>query len=244
VTVSPIDDLRRRRRIRRIALIVAAPLLVLLLAFGAKVVSMYAFAYSAAASHVAGDGPGTVQSSRGLEWVNLFETYKAPYNLGVGLATSGDLAGARTAFEQALPLAPGLEQCAVRVNLAIVIERQGDAAEADGDRDTAMGLWQEALIVMEDAPEGCRTPEADEVSPDPEQNMEDTVDEEIRRLLEKLQDPTGGEPPPDQEPEENETPDQSDLENLQDQLDQGAEERDDYGSGGYEPGSSGTDRPW
>lgn len=234
--VTPRRD--RRRLVRRIAVIAGIVLLVPLVAFGAKVLSMYAFAYSATAAYVAGDYPGTVQAARGQEPVNVFEPYKAPYNVGVGLAASGDLAGARAAFETALPLAPALEQCAVRVNLAIVIERTGDAALADGDRAAAVAAWEEALLVMQEAPEGCRTPEADEVSPDPDQNMEDTVDEEIRRLREKLQEPQGGTPPEEQEPQ----PDPSDLEDIQDQLDQGAEEREDYESDdGF---SGGTDRPW
>jgi hypothetical protein len=239
--VPPRGD--RRRAVRRIALIAGVVLALPTVAFGAKVLSMYAFAYSATASYVEGDYPGTVQSARGQEPVNVFEPYKAPYNLGVGLAASGDLAGARAAFESALQLAPGLEQCAVRVNLAIVIERTGDAELADGDRTAAVAAWEEALQVMEGAPEGCRSPAADDVSPDPTQNMEDTVDEEIRRLLEKLQDPTGGTPPP-QDPEATETPEPSELEDLQDQLDQGAEEREEYESGDDPGGSSGTDRPW
>jgi hypothetical protein len=229
-----------RRRVRRTALIAAAVLLLPVLAFGGKVLSMYAFAYSASAAYVAGDFPGTVQAAHGQEPVNVFESYKAPYNVGVGLAASGDLAGARASFEVALELAPALEQCAVRVNLAIVIERTGDAALVDGDRAVAVAAWEEALLVMQEAPAGCRTPEADEVSPDPDQNMADTVDEEVRRLLEKLRDPTGVTPPP----EEPDTPDTSDLDDLQEQLDQGAEEREEYESGGDDGETSGTDRPW
>lgn len=241
-TPTPGPD--RRRRVRRIALIAAAVLLLPVLAFGGKVLSMYAFAYSASAAYVAGDFPGTVQAAHGQEPVNVFESYKAPYNVGVGLAASGDLAGARASFEDALELAPALEQCAVRVNLAIVIERTGDAALVVGDRAAAVAAWKEALLVMREAPAGCRTPEADEVSPDPDQNMADTVDEEVRRLLEKLRDPTGGTTPPPQDPEDPETPDASDLEDLQEQLDQGAEEREEYESGGDDGGTSGTDRPW
>lgn len=226
---------------RRLLLLLATPVLVLAVAFGAKVLSMYAFAYAAAAAYVDGDYAGTAQAARRLDPFNVFEPYKAPYNRGVGLAAAGDLDPARAAFEEALALAPGLEQCAVRVNLAIVIERMGDAAQADGDRPTAVGFWEEALAVMQEAPEGCRTPAADPVSPDPEQNMEDTVDEEIRRLLEKLQEPNEP-PPPPQDPEQDEA-EQPDLEDIQDQLDQGTEERDEYLEGD-QGGSSGTDRPW
>lgn len=226
---------------RRLLLLLATPVLVLAVAFGAKVLSMYAFAYAAAAAYVDGDYTGTVQAARWLDPFNVFEPYKAPYNRGVGLAAAGDLDPARAAFEEALPLAPGLEQCAVRVNLAIVIERMGDAAQADDDRPTAVAFWEEALAVMQESPEGCRTPAADPVSPDPEQNMEDTVDEEIRRLLEKLQEPNEP-PPPPQDPEQDEA-EQPDLEDIQNQLDQGAEERDEYLEGD-QGGSSGTDRPW
>ena len=237
---------RRRRLARRVAAIVATPILIFILLVGVKVLSMYAFAYQSAASYAAGNYAGTVQAARGQQFLNFFEPYKAPFNVGVGLTGSGDLAGARAAFEEALGLARGLEQCAVRVNLAIVIERIGDAAAAEGDRTAARASWQEALLVLQESPDGCHTPEADDVSPDPNQSMPDTVTEEERRLREKLEEQTQQpqEPEETEEPEEQPTPDEEQLENIQEQLEEGIDERDEYLDGEDEGYGSGTDRPW
>jgi hypothetical protein len=236
---------RRRRTARRVIVIALIPVLAASLLLAVKLLSMYAFAYRSAATYAAGDYAGTVQAARGQEPFNLFEPYKAPFNVGVGLADAGDLPGARAAFEQALALAQGLEQCAVRVNLAIVIERTGDLALAEGDPEAARAAWQEALLVMLDSPDGCRTPEADEVSPDPDQNMEDTMDEEERRLREKLEEGGADGSTPPEQPEDPEEPlDESQVESIEEQLQQGIDERDDYLDGEDGNGGSGTDRPW
>ena len=236
---------RRRRLVRRIAVIVATPILVFILLLGVKVLSMYAFAYQSAAAYAAGDYAGTVQAARGQQFLNFFEPYKAPFNVGVGLTGSGDLTGARASFEEALGLARGLEQCAVRVNLAIVIERIGDAAAAEGDRATARAAWEEALLVLQESPDGCLTPEADAVSPDPNQSMPDTVTEEERRLREKLEEQSQQpqDPEDSEEPEQPETLDEEQLENIQEQLEEGIDERDEF-LDGDEGSGSGTDRPW
>ena len=237
---------RRRILVRRVAFIATVPLLVFALLFSVKVLSMYAFAYQAGAAYAAGNYGGTVDAARWQQPLNLFEPYKAPFNVGVGLADGGDLDGARASFEEALGLASGLEQCAVRVNLSIVIERLGDAALEGGDRAEARALWQEALLVLAELPEGCRTSEADETSPDPDQSMPDTVTEEERRLREKLQEDGDGSTPPD-EPEEQEPSeplDENELESIQEQLEQGIDERDEYLDGEQGDGGSGTDRPW
>src|SRR5690606_15290359 len=128
---------RTRRRVRRILLVVSAPFLLLALALCGKLLSMYAFAHQSAAAYAAGDVAGTTQAARGQLVLSWFEPYKAPFNVGVGLADAGELRGARAAFEESLGLAHGLEQCVVRVNLAIVLERTGDAAMRAGDPTAA-----------------------------------------------------------------------------------------------------------
>lgn len=238
-----LDANRRRLRIRRILLIASTPVLLVALAFCGKVLSMYAFAYQAMASYAAADYPGTVMAARGQGWLNFAERYKAPYNLGVGLADAGRLDEARAAFEEALGLAQGLEQCAVRVNLSIVWERIGDLASASGDPAAAQAAWQQALVVSQESPEECRSPEADEVSPDPDRTLDEELDEQQQRLEDKLEQQAR----PDEQQQEDDPqpqPDDSALDEIERRLQNGAEERDahesDQGSG--DPG--GADRPW
>jgi hypothetical protein len=230
---------RRRRRLRRMLLLATAPVVLVALLLCGKLLSMYAFAHQSASAYAAGDFAGTTQAARGQQLLNWFEPYKAPFNVGVGLADAGELRGARAAFEESLALAHGLEQCVVRVNLAIVLERTGDAAQRGGDAAAAAEAWQQALVVSQDAPAECGSPQADATTSDPERDLGETMDEQQQRLREKLEDGTTN---PDDQSEQTETPDASDLDDIKDQLEQGAQDRDDRDQG--DGAGAGTDRPW
>ncbi|MGM1018365.1 MAG: tetratricopeptide repeat protein [Actinomycetota bacterium] len=234
---------RRRRRIRRWIAIGTLPLTLAALLVVGKVLSMYAFAHQSITSYVIGDHAQSISSAQGQGFLNIFEPYKAPFNVGTGLAAAGDLDDARVTLGEALDLATGLEVCGVRINLAIVTEQLGDAAQADGDATGAAEYYAEALTITLETPEECDSPEAQEQSSDPERDMSDTLDELEDRLQEKQQ----GTPPPEEEPQEQPQepePSEGQLDELQDRLDQGAEDREQYQQGeDGEPGS-GTDRPW
>jgi hypothetical protein len=232
---------RRRRSIRRWIAIGTLPLTLAALLFVGKILSMYAFAHQAITAYVIDDYSGSEASARGQEFLNWFEPYKAPFNVGTALAGAEQLPEARVQLEEALTLATGLEVCDVRINLALVIERQGDAARADGDGPGAAALYGEALTITLETPEECRSDEAQQQSSDPQRDMGDTLDDTEQRLTEKQQDQP---PPPEEEPQEQEPqPSEDKLQDLQDKLDQGTQERDQQ-QDGDDPGSSGTDRPW
>lgn len=241
---------RRRRRIRRWVVIGTLPLTLAALLFVGKLLSMYAFAHQAITSYVVDDYSGSAAAAEGQEFLNWFEPFKAPYNVGTALAGSEDLDGARGKLEEALTLASGLEVCAVRVNLAIVIERQGDAALVEGDGVGAAALYGEALLVAAETPEECSSEAADEQSPDPDRSMSDTLDDLEDRLQEKQQQsqqqdeqptPPEGEHGEDEQPTQ---PDQDKLDEIEDKLNQGAEEREQSQRGDEDGQGSGTDKPW
>ncbi len=236
---------RRRRSIRRWIAIGTLPITLAALLFTGKLLSMYGFAHQAISTYVAGDYSGSTAAAQGQEFLNWFEPFKAPYNAGTALAGAEEFDGARAKLEEALPLAAGLEVCAVRINLALVIERQGDAARSDGDGPGAAQLYGEALQVTAETPEECNSDEADRQSPDPDRDMSDTLDELENRLQEKQQQSEQNEQqnPDGDEVEQPQQPDQDKLDELQEKLEQGAEERqqnqgDEDGPGG------GTDKPW
>lgn len=234
---------RRRRRIRRWVAIGTLPLTLAALFFVGKLLSMYAFAHQSVTAYVVDDFAGSESAAHGQEFLNWFEPYKAPYNIGTALAGGEQLPEAREKLEEALDLATGLEVCAVRVNLALVVERQGDAARADGDGAAAAELYGEALTLTVETPEECRSEEAQQQSPDPERDMSDTLDGTEDRLKQKQQEQQQQEQP--QEPQEQEQqpqPSDEKLQDLQDKLQQGTQERDQQQ--GDDPGGSGTDRPW
>ncbi|MFJ4223589.1 hypothetical protein [Microbacterium sp. NPDC089695] len=234
---------RRRRRIRRWIAIGTLPLTLAALLFVGKILSMYAFAHQSISAYVADDFSAAESAARGQEFLNWFEPYKAPFNVGTALAGAERLPEAREKFEESLDLATGLEVCMVRINLALVIERMGDAARADGDGVTAAQLYGEALTVTADMPAECNSEEAQQQSSDPNRSMHDSQDGLEDRLKQKQQQQQE-QPEPEEEPQEQPDPQPSDdaLEKLKDKLEQGTQERDQQ-QGGDEPGS-GTDRPW
>lgn len=238
---------RRRRSIRRWVAIGTLPLTLAALLFVGKTLSMYAFAHQAITTYVVADYSGSTSAAEAQEFLNWFEPFKAPYNVGTALAGADELDGARAKLEEALPLAHGLEVCAVRVNLAIVIERQGDAAVSAGDGAGAAELYSEGLLITAETPEECNSEEADSQSPDPDRSMSETLEDLEDRLQEKQQQSEQQPPPSDGEDEEQEQPSQPDqdkLDELQDKLEQGAEEREQNQQGDEDGPGGGTDKPW
>lgn len=231
---------RRRRRIRRWVAIGTLPLTLAALLLVGKLLSMYAFAHQAITAYVVDDFAGSESSARGQDFLNGFEPYKAPFNIGTALAGAEELPAARAELERALELATGLEVCGVRINLALVVERMGDAARADGDGVTAAQLYGEALTVTVETPEECRTEEAAQQSSDPQRDMSETLDGTEDRLTQKLQEQQ--QPQPEEPQPEEPQPSEGDLDQLQDKLEQGTRERDEQN--GDEPGGTGTDKPW
>lgn len=239
---------RRRRRIRRWVAIATLPLTLAALLLVAKLLSMYAFAHTSISTFVSGAYAESESAARGQDIANWFEPFAAPYNIGTALGGADELGASRTELERALPLAQGLQVCPVLINLSLVVERQGDAAQADGDAARAAELYGEALEITVETPEECRSEAAQQQSPQPNRDMSDTLDENQRRQQEKQR--QSQHPPPEQpqqpdQGEQGETP-QDKLDDIEDRLNQGAQEREDQLGGGQgDDGSGGgTDKPW
>lgn len=241
---------RRRRSIRRGVAIATLPLTLAALLLVVKLLSMYAFAHTSISSFVSGAYAESESAARGLDPLNWFEPFKAPYDIGTALAGADELAEARDELERALPLAQGVDVCPVLINLSLVVERQGDAAQADGDAAKAAELYGEALEITVETPEECQSDEAQQQSPQPDRDMSDTLDENQQRQQEKQR--QSQQPPPEQpqQPDQGEgeqpTP-QDKLDDIEDRLNQGAQEREDQlggGQGDDGEGGGGTDKPW
>ena len=214
---------RRRRRIRLWIGLGTLPLTLAALLFVGKLLSMYAFAHQSISAYVADDYAGAESAARGQEFLNGFEPYKAPFNVGTALAGAEKLPESRAEFEESLSLATGLEVCSVRINLAIVIERMGDAARRDGDGAAAAELYGEALTVTTEMPAECDSDEAQEQSSDPDRDMQQSREDLEDRLKQKQQ---NEQPPPEEEQEQEPQPSDEKLEELEDKLEQGTQERD------------------
>lgn len=235
---------RIRRRVRRIVAIASVPLVLAAFVVSAKLVSMYGFAHRAATSYAEGDYAATVRAGERQGWLNRFTPFLAPFNEGVGWADAGELDAARAAFEESLTLAHALEECPVRINLAIVWERTGDAAQRDGDPTAAREAWQEGLRVVQDAPDDCRDPGGGGDGGDSGEGGEGgALGDRQQQLEDKLADspPQQGEESPEPEP------DSSELDEIKERLEEGARDRDDHerdAQGGGSASQPGVERPW
>src|SRR5690606_4663062 len=143
--------------------------------------------YQSIASYVGGDNAGSVRAAQGLEPLNWIESYKAPFDQGVGLPAGGALLAEQAKFEEALGRAHGLQCSDIRVNLALVLAWRGYAASQEGDAVGAAEFCGRGLTVTAEPPEECRSPEAQQQSSDAERDMSETLDELSDRLQEKQQ---------------------------------------------------------
>jgi hypothetical protein len=177
----------------------------------------------------------------------VVEPHKAPFAAGDAAVLAGDYGTARRLFEQALGSVPAGsgDECLVRVNLVLVMERLGDQRLQAGDPASAVPLFKDALATAAQAPEGCLSVEA-------EAGPAGRLAEARERLDGKLAaagGPAGPEGAPGEEPRQDGSadPQQSQLDQLQDNARQAQRERNsgrereeylDNGSG------AAPDRPW
>lgn len=199
---------------RRSRLLLWSALPVLLaLCLAAKLLSLGILAGQAASGYAAGNAAAVDAAAAGLGVANLVEPHKAPFAAGDAAVLAGDFASARSQFEQALRTVPtgSRDECLVRVNLVLVIERLGDQRLQAGDPASAIALFKEALAAAGQAPEGC-------VSADAGDGAAGRLAEARERLDNKLGaagQPAGQPPAPADKP----SPDPS-RDALQGQLDQ------------------------
>lgn len=142
-----------RRRKRRLALW-SAPAALAALAVAAKLLGVGSVGGAAAEAFDAGNKEGTSQAAGWLLFANVLEPHKALFASGDAHAMAGDFSAARNDFRKALDAGPGDDECKVRVNLALSIEKLGDAAAAARDPQ-ATALYNEASDVVKAAPASC-----------------------------------------------------------------------------------------
>lgn len=233
-------------RRRRLLLWSVLPVL-LILCFAAKLLSLGILARQATAGFEAGSASTVGTAAGGLGIANLVEPHKAPFASGDAAVLAGDDGTARALFEQSLQMVPGGsgDECLVRVNLVLVIERLGDKRLQAGDPASAVPLFKQALDIAGQAPESCRSNDAEDGAGSRLSDAEGRLEDKLGAAGQKAaQDPAqAGEPSPDPSGDTR----QSQLGQLQDSARQAerernsGREREEYldSNGGTAP-----ERPW
>ncbi|SJM48418.1 hypothetical protein [Gulosibacter sp. 10] len=237
-------DSRRRRLRRRIALI-GLPFALAGGLFGGTLIVQHFIALSAIAQYDAGEYEESLNTSGQLALVNIVERWKPHYDMGTSYLQVDALGEAKEQFAIAMGLARPAEQCPIRANFAIAIEREGDDLVAAGEIEAGMERYREALELLEGRDPACA-----------ESSSNRSIEDSIERILEKLQQeeqepPEGGEDGDESDGGEGgedpqNQPDPDALDELEGGLDENRDEREDgleddeHGGGG----GSGVDQPW
>ncbi|QYJ04049.1 hypothetical protein KUV85_17265 [Nocardioides panacisoli] len=176
---------------------------------------------------------------------NWFEPWVAPFDEGAARHANQQYPLAIEHYEVALQTVPTVEECTVRINLALAHEALGDRA-ADGsppDRQEATARWQAGIDALAEG--GC--PQESGRGQEQTEQAQD-VDERLRQKLEQQdqqdddqQQQQQDDQPQQQSPQEQELEDRND-EGREDRRDQ-QEERDQQnqpgsGDGEGDPGST------
>lgn len=127
----------------------------------------------------ADDGPGVAAAGERFLAISPFEEHRGRFAVGTGLLMQDDLDGAEAELDAALETSPPADECAIRINLALVHERRGDAHRAADRIDAADASYDEALAVLGDAPEECRPEggDSDESMSAQEERVQQSKDE-------------------------------------------------------------------
>jgi len=173
----------------------------------AKLLTMVALGDEAVRAYASGNVTGTENAGQRLEFLNLIEPHKAPFVRGDARVLAGDYDGARAAFEEALALAPrdSRESCQIRVNLALSLEKLGQAAQTAGHADVAKQYFDRVQQVVNDAPPGCF-----------EGDAQDEEGQQLRDAQQRAQDQNQQQ---DQQDQQSQNQQQQPSEDKQQQLD-------------------------
>jgi hypothetical protein len=234
-----------RRRTK--AGLIALPGTVIATLVAVKLIGMVLVFGQVAAAYEREDFASATSLARWLTVVNVIDPWKAHLAVGDGLAGQGLDADAQAEFERALGLAAPRDQCPIRVNLSLVLERQGDAVIAadPSKRDEASAFYDQALVVIDEADESCLQP-----PPDGEDGTDDELSESEQRLTEK-QEALAEEPSDDQDdqaddqPAPDGSPSDATVEQLEEKLRDAGQDRSDQQTAERTPADPDyVDKPW
>jgi len=217
-------------------MLVIAPAILFVAFFATKVLSMNYFAHNASTSFIEEEYTTSQQNGDRQKLLNFFEPWIAYYNSGTSLLALGAYQEATADLGMSLSLTDDpMIQCDIRANLAIALERAGDEYAIDDNFDLAQSSFDKSREVLDAADESCLDDQSD---PDSSESIEGTQERLDNKGVIDITMP------------EEEEPDNAAQEQLQEQIDQNAENRQQEedvqrAEGGAPlPDSQPVDKPW
>lgn len=218
-----------------------SPVLVILLIFAIKALSMVGVNSAGISAYDEGRFAASRDSFAQLSFGNVFQPWIADYNRGTAEYRLRDYAAARESFTAALDRVPAEYECRVVLNLVATIERQGDELAAQQQPRDAAEHYEDALRLLSDtdcgdpsatpspSPDPSSSPSAD---PSPTTDPSPTADPSADPSGDPTSDPSGepssdpsgeptsdpdGEPDPDSEPQSDEERREQEAQRKQEQ---------------------------
>ncbi len=225
-----------RLALRRRLVVGSLPGVAVLLLVALKLLTMVAAGAAAGNAYAAGNITGVEQAAARMGFLNIIESYKAPFARGDGRVLVGDFDGARAAYEEALAMAPrdAVAACKIRVNLVLSLEKLGDAAGSASGAPAAKPFFDRVQQVVDGAPKGCFQPQAGDAG----QRLTDARS----RAQAKSQPQPGPQSPPD--PNQQPAPSQDKQQQLDDKTKDNQQQRsqsEQNRPGGSRPPAA---KPW
>lgn len=252
-------DRRVRRARRKRLLLWSTPVALILALIAGKLLSMIFIANQAVSQYEARSFEESLNTSELLTYGNVVEPWKAHYDVGTNYLQLGVLPEARMELEQALQLAAPSEACPIRANLAITIERLGDLAATNGDEAAAQGYYEEAKRVLQERDPSCQQSSSEPSSQETQQRLDEKTNTSSSPDPNSSASPTpspGATSPagetPTPSPSSGGTPQtpgssgepQSPEEQLDEQLGENQQQRQEQLDEENNGGSGGVDKPW
>lgn len=154
-TVAWFNPSQRRLRLRRRLFLYTAPVAALLALVVAGLIAVVMVGNSAVDSFDQHDIEALRRDVDKLRTFGVIEPGNIAFAEGDLLVLEGKLNDAEARFGDALERFDGDDSCPVRINLELVRESLADLAVRSGRPDDADRLYNEALTVVKDAPDGC-----------------------------------------------------------------------------------------
>jgi hypothetical protein len=184
-----------RLRLRRRLLVFSAPVAIVALVASIKMISVVVAGNSAATDFAQGDISTLRDDVSVLSVLNVLEPLKAPYAGGSLAVLEGRLDQADARYSEVLSRISAAQSCAVRVNLELIRETQGDLAARDLRGALAHERYSSASTLVEEADSGCFRGNKD-ANPERQAIRDDAAARLAAKLSALLAPPSPPAPPP------------------------------------------------
>lgn len=210
----------RMARRRKLLLLWSAPVVLVVVLIAAKLLSAVVLNIAGSSAYAQQNYVTASQRFSTLEFFNVIEPWKAPFDEGTATYASGDFFAATTVLEQALaqvPQAPedqprGVEECMVRTNYSLALEGLGDEAQDASDFTMATDYYDQAQDMLADCGEsdGNGGEQAEDAEERQQQSQQDSQEEQQEQESENDSDPDADDSPEQsQSPSDDDTDEQS-----------------------------------